>query len=550
MFTFFNIYQRKGADNILLLLYDELTKYYKEVHQMKLNLLRAYIPLLQEHMQKRNFSKSYIKRHIQMAGFIHKRTSQYDWETFEDVSQWFQGNDAYTKRYIKDSLQVLFNLEYFVTHTCFPCRGTVKKELLYQTSSLGTLDMIYLQNHLGELLSYMEQHDYSESSIRRLRFIANRVIVLSRTIEWNSYDDILAWYVLQNHKRSYMKGVIEVLGILEAFHNRHEMPNNRATQNRLCLIFNNYSILNPTFQKLIDLSINIFQKRGLKPSTIAGLKSVVSTFFASMQKEGANNLENISSDMILQYFAPYTANKAGIGILYRLRTFFATILPFDAQCARILNSLPSLNPGRKNIQYLTEAESNAFCNALRDFNNGLSFKTRAIGTILFYTGLRKSDIINLTFDSISFKNNTINICQQKTGQLLELPLSPIVGNAIYDYCVNERPVCDECYLFVGKYAPHRKNGVGSVTNAIESIMKKAKIRQQPGDRKGSHIFRHRAATEMISNNISPAVVSHTLGHSSPTSLDSYLYADVVHLRECALSIEKFPLAEEVFNHVC
>lgn len=349
---------------------------------MELNLLISYTPLLRDHMKKCNFSNAYIKRHIQMSGFVLKRASEYDWETFDDAAQWFQNNSDYTQRYIKDSLKILFNLEYFVTHGCFPCRGTVKKELMYQAPSLGTLDMTYLHNHLDELVSYMEQHDYSESCIRRLRFIANRIIVLSRTIEWNSYNEILEWYSLQHHKLSYLKGVVDVLGILEAFHNRNERPNNRETQNRLCLISNSYSVLNPTFHNLIDLSISIFQKRGLKSTTIASLKSVVSTFFVSMQRHGANNLNSISADMILQYFKPYTEKKAGQGILFRLRTFFLTILPFDKECTRIINALPTLNSGRKNIQYLTETESNAFCNALRDFNNGLSYKARAIGTIL------------------------------------------------------------------------------------------------------------------------------------------------------------------------
>ena len=80
-------------------------------------------------------------------------------------------------------------------------------------------------------------------------------------------------------------------------------------------------------------------------------------------------------------------------------------------------------------------------------------------------------------------------------------------------------------------------------------MKVANIRQNQGDRQGSHIFRHRAATEMMSNNTPPAVVSHTLGHASPDSLDPYLHADKVHLRECALSISEYPLAEEVFEYV-
>lgn len=515
---------------------------------MKLTVLYQTSSLLQDYMQNQGFSPPYIKRHVQLLNFIMVRAPILGWDTLEDAVHWFE-NGNYTERYLKEVKKVLLNIKFFHEHGCFPGNGTIKRELLYQAPSLGSLDMIYLQNHLDELISYMKEHDYSESCLRRLKFIANRIIVLSRTIEWNSYQEILAWYSSQNHAHFYMKGVRNILGILEAFHNRNEMPTNRGTQSALCPIFSNYAILSPNFRYLVDLSIEHSLIRGLKTSTINSLKAVVSTFLAAMQKEGANQLEDISSEMINHYLAPFIEKKTGRGIINRLRTFFETILPFHTESARILNSLPTLHYGRKNIQYLTEAESGAFRDALRDPYNGLTYKSRAIGTILFYTGIRRSDIVNLTFDSVDLKRNIIRIHQQKTGLYLELPLLPVVGNSIYDYCVNERPVCKETFLFVGNNAPHRKNNVNAVVNAIQSIMKVANIRQNQGDRQGSHIFRHRAATEMMRNNTSPAVVSHTLGHSSPASLNPYLHADKDHLRECALSISEYPLAEEVFEHV-
>ncbi len=515
---------------------------------MQLTVLNQTSPILQDYMLKQNFSQSYIKRHVQLVSFIMVRSPILGWKSFEDVIQWFE-NENHTERYLKDVKKILFNIEFFLQQGCFPGKGTIKRELLYQAPSLGSLDMVFLQEHLDELISYMIEHGYSESCVSRLRFIANRIIVLSRTIEWNSYQEIYTWYSLQNHKYFYMKGLRSVLGILEAFHNRNEMPTNRGIQNTLCPVFNNYSILNPNFRCLVDLSIELSIKRGLKASTIGSLKAVVSTFLASMQKEGASQLKNISSDMINRYLAPYIEKKRGRGIVNRLRTFLETILPFCAECTRIINALPVLHYGRRNIQYLTVAESSAFRDALRNQDNGLTYKCRAIGTILFYTGIRRSDVVNLTFDSVDLKKCIIRIHQQKTGQYLELPLLPVVGNAIYDYCINERPMCEETHLFVGNYAPHRKNGVNAVVHAIQSIMKVANIRQNQGDRQGSHLFRHRAATQMMSNNTSPAIVSHTLGHSSPDSLDPYLHADKVHLRECALSISAYPLAEEVFKHV-
>ena len=145
---------------------------------MLLTVLCQLSPLLQHYMQKQNYSPPYIKRHVQLLNFIIVRAPILDWDTFEDIIHWFE-NEPYKERYLKDVKMVLFNIEFFHEHGCFPGNGTIKRELLYQTPSLGSLDMIYLQEHLDELISYMNEHDYSESCIRRLRFVANRIIGLS-----------------------------------------------------------------------------------------------------------------------------------------------------------------------------------------------------------------------------------------------------------------------------------------------------------------------------------------------------------------------------------
>ena len=54
------------------------------------------------------------------------------------------------------------------------------------------------------------------------------------------------------------------------------------------------------------------------------------------------------------------------------------------------------------------------------------------------------------------------------------------------------------------------------------------------------------STKMAENNIPAPVISATLGHSSPKSLDSYLSADLVHLKECAIDLGDYTIPKEVF----
>jgi hypothetical protein len=46
---------------------------------------------------------------------------------------------------------------------------------------------------------------------------------------------------------------------------------------------------------------------------------------------------------------------------------------------------------------------------------------------------------------------------------------------------------------------------------------------------------------LLGNGIAQPIISKITGHISPNSLEPYLSSDFVHLKECALSIEQFPV---------
>lgn len=183
--------------------------------------------------------------------------------------------------------------------------------------------------------------------------------------------------------------------------------------------------------------------------------------------------------------------------------------------------------------------------ALDDADSGLCLRERAIGKLLMYTGLRACDIAALRLEDIDWKKDVIRVTQQKTGAPLALPLRAVVGNALYDYIVKERPRCDTREVFVSKFPGHKRLAAGSVGGIVNAIYDTAGIRKEKGDRRGSHIFRHLLAVTLLENEVPQPVISSTLGHTSPDSVEAYLSADFVHLQRCGLSIENFPVRKEV-----
>ena len=88
-----------------------------------------------------------------------------------------------------------------------------------------------------------------------------------------------------------------------------------------------------------------------------------------------------------------------------------------------------------------------------------------LGAIL---GLRRSDIINLTFSNIDWEHNTVSLFQEKTKKRVELPLTKEVGSALIDYLKNERKNdCADKHVFLTLKPPLSKD-VGGYTLCRDS----------------------------------------------------------------------------------
>ena len=159
--------------------------------------------------------------------------------------------------------------------------------------------------------------------------------------------------------------------------------------------------------------------------------------------------------------------------------------------------------------------------------------------------MRSIDIINLKLSDIDWRNDTISIVQQKTGQPLVLPLVPEVGNAIATYIMQERPESDLPYVFLRSQAPYKQlTSHSSCWRISANAMKSACVRQEKGTQKGLRVFRYSLATTLLAEGVPVPIIASILGHSSKESTNIYLSVDEVHLKECALGLSGIEVTRE------
>ena len=170
------------------------------------------------------------------------------------------------------------------------------------------------------------------------------------------------------------------------------------------------------FKSLLDIYEKESYRRGLKTGTVRASISACSGLLLALQSSGFRSLEDVTERDVLDYFSRKklsSSTKVNIASVFEAQTGSY----FDS-ARRILTYLPNLHRRRKNIQYLTEEETQAVRSVLSDSEGGLCLRNRAIGTILYFTGMRSSDVAALKFSDIDWKKEEIRIAQKKTGEEL------------------------------------------------------------------------------------------------------------------------------------
>lgn len=161
----------------------------------------------------------------------------------------------------------------------------------------------------------------------------------------------------------------------------------------------------------------------------------------------------------------------------------------------------------------------------------------AILSILVYLGLRVSDVANLKFNNFDWNNNTINITQLKTNNMVTLPFLDNVKIPLIDYLKNERhpKSSDEDYIFISTYAPFNAHVINSFQRIVYKYMDKAEIDYSTRHH-GPHALRHSLATNLMNNNVPISAISSVLGHANTRTTEIYLTVDERNLKNLSLEV--------------
>jgi site-specific recombinase XerD len=374
------------------------------------------------------------------------------------------------------------------------------------------------------LLKLLQDKAYGNDTINNYRrklnqlerhMIANDIITYAPSVGKRFIDDYLSTHALSKGNRQFINTVIHRLD--DYCVDKYQIQRKPEL-----------TPLPESYTTLMDAYLQKCRDDGNRESTIHGKRYFLREFYCHLEFLGCHDLRG-ADVAIIGKACLMQSNKDGWAVIRMFLRYlncaglinhdFSTIIPHFKRAFR----LPSI---------YTEDEINCFEKTI-DTNSKIGKRDYAMLLLATRLGMRSGDIVNLTFSSLDFSNDTISITQEKTGEPLTLPMIPAVKTALADYLKNGRPKSGQPYVFLRANAPFEKITASVIRFETNRYFSKAGINIT--DKKhGPHVFRSSLASSMINHLVSYDVVRKILGHTDPDAVKHYARVDIERLREYAI----------------
>jgi integrase/recombinase XerD len=223
----------------------------------------------------------------------------------------------------------------------------------------------------------------------------------------------------------------------------------------------------------------------------------------------------------LEELAPSTVSH-NISSIKSFYNYYLKIGKIDINPSDAINQ-PKL--GRHLPTYLTEDE----IDSLLDIKIETPFDARnkAILELMYATGLRISEVVNLEFKNIDFEDCIVRVMGKGSKERI-VPINSIALDALDNYIKNYREdlIKNDVnnYLFLNNHGKQMTRQ--GVFKMLKSEVEKKNIKKEVSP----HTLRHTFATHLLENGADLRIIQELLGHSdiSTTQIYTHLTNDKLH----------------------
>ncbi len=185
-----------------------------------------------------------------------------------------------------------------------------------------------------------------------------------------------------------------------------------------------------------------------------------------------------------------------------LRGLFSLAVKYDYIDSNPLSGTQTYRIDEKPFRPLTKAEEGRLLAASE-------LPLRRIITVALYCGLRKSELLDLTWENIDFEENVINIVQPKTGKTKIVPMNELVVRTLQEFPDNRQG-----YIFDWARGDNKK-----FDRIFHRAVKRARIPKIT-----FHSLRHNFCSRLARLGVDVKTIQSLAGHNDVRTTLKYIHS--------------------------
>lgn len=197
--------------------------------------------------------------------------------------------------------------------------------------------------------------------------------------------------------------------------------------------------------------------------------------------------------------------------------------------------------GKHLPRYFYQKELNSMFDVVLADHSILGIRNWLLLEMLYGTGARVSEIVNMTRQSVDQRARVVTITG-KGNKMRIVPFGQYALDALEQYLTASRPLLVQKQQLPNEYLFLNQRGNQLTTAGVEYILKQ--IGKQAGLTQDvtAHMFRHTFATDLLNNQADLRTVQQLLGHSSLSTTQIYTHVTTDALQQSYRNF--FPRASE------
>ncbi|MCX6809169.1 MAG: tyrosine-type recombinase/integrase [Candidatus Berkelbacteria bacterium] len=275
-------------------------------------------------------------------------------------------------------------------------------------------------------------------------------------------------------------------------------------------------------------------ERGHSPLTIRNYEAYLSKFADFAKENGVSSVEKIDLGLIkkwrLTLHRRELANKTLNYYMISIRSFLKYLSKMDIK-SLAPEKIELADTPERQINFLEKEEVERIL-AVYSGSGLLEVRNKAILEVLFSTGTRVSELVNLDIDQVNLQRSEFSVLG-KGGKRRVVFLSDSARDALQQY-LDKRHDQDKAVFIrvVTVREEDKQKETGRITTRqVERIVKEAAKRAGIVKQVSPHSLRHSFATDILRSGADLRSVQGLLGHASVTTTQVYTHLTDKHLRE-------------------